>query len=288
MIPTYKLIDFFEGKLKVPEFHINKLEEMPPLPSRIKSPHKHDFMELFIVTDGIVKHNVDFKQFNIDKNNLFFISKGQFHMWVKTIKPLKGYRLMFSESFFDNTFINSNFLFELIYINNIYFTPLITVHEKEQPSLYTLFDLLYKEYKRERLKKQALQANLYLLLVDIQRISMAEQTVAVSHHISIYRQFILLLDSNFHLNKKIDFYSDKLNISAAQLNRIVLKIAHVPIGQVISQRIILEAKRLLVTSSLSINEISYKIGLDDPSYFIRLFKKKEAQTPSEYRNQNKL
>lgn len=72
MIPVYNIGDFFETPVSGKNFHINRLEEINPLPLRIKSPHKHNFHEIFFLTEGEFQHNVDIHQYNIKGNQFFY------------------------------------------------------------------------------------------------------------------------------------------------------------------------------------------------------------------------
>lgn len=286
MIVSYKIQDFFESPIKVGEFHINKLEEMPPLPKSIKNPHKHQFVEVFLLLNGSMEHNVDLNQFKIKKANLFFISKGQYHFWSKTnVEKLCGYRLMFEEGFIQNSFIQQNFLFELVYLNNIYQNPLMPFSIKKDKRLIQLFDLIFNEYYNDNFNVKALQANLFLLLLEIQRVADSNNSsTGNTYHLQKYQSFNALVEINFFENKNVSWYASQLNISQVQLNRIVSKFSNTAIGQFIQNRRILEAKRLIVTTSKSMQEISFDIGYEDPSYFIRIFKKNENCTPQEFRN----
>lgn len=285
MITTYTIQDFFETSIKLDKFHINKLEEMPPLPQSIRSPHKHKFVEIFLLLNGSMEHNIDFNKFAIKKLNLFFISEGQYHFWSKTTsKNLNGYRLMFEESFIQNVLLQQNFLFELVYLNNVYQNPLMIISKNKQKKLLQFFDLLYQEYSRNDFNIKALQANLFLLLLEIQRESISNNSsIDNTYHLKIYQNFNILVDIHFMENRINSWYADHLNVSEVQLNRIVNKFSNTPIGQFIQNRRILEAKRLLATTSWTIQEISYDIGFEDYSYFIRVFKKNVKSTPQVFR-----
>lgn len=284
MYHEYQLTDFFNKEIPYKDFQINRLEEMPPLPDYIKSPHKHLFYELFILSSGSTIHNVDFLEFQLSANTLFFISQGQLHIWAKNLrKSLVGFRLMFNETFMTHNFIKPNFLFELVYLNNIYFNPLLAIEPNAK--IYTYFELLHQEYQDENRNKHSLQAMLYLILNEIQKIANAQipNQAENLNDLTIYKQFLNNVENSFNQNISIDTYAENLCISTRQLSRIVKNLANLTLNQVIQNRKILEAKRLLKYSNLSINEIAYQSGFEDASYFIRLFKKLENCTPNEFK-----
>lgn len=284
MYHEYHLTDFFTKEIPYKDFQINRLEEMPPLPEYIKSPHKHLFYELFLVSGGSMVHNADFLEFQLIPNTLFFISQGQLHIWAKNItKPLVGFRLMFNETFMTHNFIKPNFLFELVYLNNIYFNPLLAIEPNAK--ICTYFELLHQEYQDENRNKHSLQAMLYLILNEIQKISNAQINNQAGNldDLTVYKQFLNDVENSFNQKVSIDTYAENLFISTRQLSRVVKNLANLTLNQVIQNRRILEAKRLLKYSNLNINEIAYQCGFEDASYFIRLFKKLENCTPTEFK-----
>lgn len=98
-------------------------------------------------------------------------------------------------------------------------------------------------------------------------------------------QFKYLLEKNF---KKLHFvkdYADLLALSPLQHNKMVKNITGKNASDLIINRIVLEAKRLLAFTNLSNKEIAFQMNYPDPSYFTRIFRKKTEFTPSGFREQ---
>jgi AraC family transcriptional activator of pobA len=68
------------------------------------------------------------------------------------------------------------------------------------------------------------------------------------------------------------------------LNRICNEILKKTTTEVIIHRVVLEAKRMLMNKNLTVNEVATKLGYDDYSYFVRLFKKNTGMTPKTFRD----
>jgi len=93
-----------------------------------------------------------------------------------------------------------------------------------------------------------------------------------------------LIEENYKNGFSIADYSDILNISSKTLSTITKSVVGQSPSELISNRVILEAKRLLKFTTLQIGEVAYKIGFEDPSYFVKYFKRYVRRSPSDYRN----
>jgi AraC-like DNA-binding protein len=91
-----------------------------------------------------------------------------------------------------------------------------------------------------------------------------------------------LIEENYKEEKNSDFYARKMGLSSKRLNEIVKKASGCTITQMIHNRLILEAKREMVSQNKTIQNISYELGFENPSYFSRFFKKHENISPKEY------
>lgn len=96
-----------------------------------------------------------------------------------------------------------------------------------------------------------------------------------------------LIEENFKTIKFPKDYAALMHISEQQLNRICKACVNLTITNMISERVVLEAKRMLIHSELSVGEIAFDLGYIDQSYFIRFFKKMTGKTPLEFGQKNK-
>jgi len=99
--------------------------------------------------------------------------------------------------------------------------------------------------------------------------------------------FRQLLSAHYKTLKSPADYASKLNLSLSYLNETVKANTGFPVSYWIQQETMLEARRLLYYSKISIKEIAYQLGYDDPTYFSRLFKKVVGLSPGDYRRQNR-
>jgi hypothetical protein len=103
-----------------------------------------------------------------------------------------------------------------------------------------------------------------------------------SLNIAKIRNFENLIETNYKELKSVKDYAARLNISANYLNVVCKETVGKTAGDIIRDRIILETKRLLLHSTISVCEAAYFLGYDDCSYFIRLFKKNVGLSPEKF------
>jgi AraC family transcriptional regulator, transcriptional activator of pobA len=284
MFNNYTIADFL-NKTEGVHFHINRLEEMPVLPPRIVTPHKHHFYELFLVMEGAATQMVDYQEYTLSQNTFFLISQGQLHFFEKRNREnLKGYRLMFTEAFFQMNQLDNQFLFELIHLDNVYQNPFVALSPTSNAFIFAYFDLLFQEYQRTNTYDRALQSLLFLLLTEVHRLfEKPFPTDATKHQAAIFKQFITLLETHFSQKWTASNYADALFISPRHLNRTIQNITNQSLTQVIQNRCVLEAKRLLTFTDLTVGQIAEGLGFEDAAYFARFFRKSTAVSPTDFK-----
>ena len=99
-----------------------------------------------------------------------------------------------------------------------------------------------------------------------------------------FNNFLKILEANYRRSEGVEFYAEKLNMSARNLNAITKKIFDKSVSEIIETRKLTEARRLLVHSNQSVSEIGFELGYNEKSYFSRVFHKKTGLTPTDYKN----
>jgi AraC-like DNA-binding protein len=102
--------------------------------------------------------------------------------------------------------------------------------------------------------------------------------------LDIVKKFVDLLEENFLHERSVSFYAEKLNIHPNYLNSLIKKHSGLTAKESIQNRLLLETKYLLHSTTLSIKEISNKMGFADPNYFTVFFKRFESTSPMNYRS----
>lgn len=282
MLKTISIADLLNQPKKQVDFLVDRFEDMVE-PENVAFPHKHNFYEILWVTNGKSKQSIDYKNYTIADNTLFFISPGQLHLFEEW-ENVEGYVILFTEPFFLQIFQNKNILFELSYLNNLHKNPFLQLKQKDKKTLQPIVDLLYQECNSIEQSTETIQALILVFLRRIQKLfSQQNHQNSNNHQVVVFKQFKKLVEINFAKNLSITQYASLLNISTHQLNTIVKATSGQTTSEIIKARIILEAQQLLNFSELSVSQIADQLGFEDSSYFARYFKNQIGVSPQEFR-----
>ncbi|PKL99440.1 MAG: AraC family transcriptional regulator, partial [Gammaproteobacteria bacterium HGW-Gammaproteobacteria-7] len=155
--------------------------------------------------------------------------------------------------------------------------------------LDALFDSIAEEYSTQQPGRELmLQSLISALLVWVGRRSQAlahAETQGQDRGREHLQRFTRLLESHFREHRPIEQYASELGISAAHLNALCRRLAGQSALQLINQRLLLEAKRSLVYTAMTINQVSDSLGFSEPAYFSRFFKRGSGLSPKAFRLQ---
>lgn len=129
------------------------------------------------------------------------------------------------------------------------------------------------------------EAHLKLLLVHIARSAAIDAMTDHAHapQTAVFRRFRQLLESNFRAHLTISEYAARLDLTEDRLHAICQRAAGMPPSEIVHRRLLLEAKRNLLYTTMTVKEIAYDLGFNDPAYFSRFFAKRAGMSPSAYR-----
>ncbi|SEO05981.1 AraC-type DNA-binding protein [Mucilaginibacter gossypiicola] len=284
MIPTYNISDFPSFQAIGSHFMLERFEclQRPP---KLLWPHKHSFYEVMWLTSGTSTNVIDYHRVTVEPNMLFFISPGQLHLMNKA-ESVKGFPITFTEQFLLLNTPNRDAIKEFGFLDNSYASPSFKLDNCAVTELVPVLDLMLDEIVRPEKSSFIISNLLFVFLNRIQRLIDVDTPSARDlSNVVRYKQLKKLIEDHFEKEGQIGFYADKLNLTAHRINEICKRVTGKPLGEVIRDRILLEAKRLLVHSDQPIGQISDDLGFKDFSYFSRQFKRQTGHTPAEYRKQ---
>jgi AraC family transcriptional regulator, transcriptional activator of pobA len=282
IFPHYGIGHFINEPNNPTEFEITRFEEMGDLD--IEDPHKHTFYEILWFDEGVSSQVIDYQEYEIYPQTLFFISPNQLHHFEE-YQPLKGGSVFFTEDFFLFNQQDKDKLFELSFLDNFYTNPFLKPDAQTYLEIKQTIDLLIIEKKRTDCSLSIIRALLQVLLGQIQRVFDNQNSTNLSKkYVVIYKKLKNLIEQHYRENLTASDYAERLNITQHHLNLIAKEVTNRTTTDLIRSRSILEAKRLLTFTDLSISEIATDLGFFDLSYFAKVFKAETNFSPKEFRS----
>lgn len=248
-------------------------------------PHQHSFYQfIWFRTEG--QHYVDYEVISHKANTLFFLDKSQVHTFCKD-SPNDGVLYHFDELFLNRQGAESDSWVQQKIFNGIG-DPYLELDDSSIDFFHTISSQLGEEMlKKERNYSHQVYHLFHSLIMTLERLKYAElgSTQAEDSNLQLLVSFKKLIQEHIHSTMSIDQYSELLAVSSKKLTDISKTYLHDTPHNVIKKRKLLEAKRLLSNTNISITELAYKLGFDQPTYFTKYFKKETGLTPKDFARQ---
>ena len=249
------------------------------------TPHRTEFYHIFLFENCNPTHVVDFNPIKIQSKSLLFIDKDRVHQFDQK-KNYEGKVLIFTDNFFCTNNSDTKFLQSSILFNDLVDKPNIKIKEQFN-TFINICNLIDEELKlpNDSAKHNILKNHLhnFLLLADREKRKQGFFEIKKSTDLDYTLLFKDFLENNFTKIKAVNGYAEKINVSEKRLNQATSKVLDKSPKELIDDRILLEAKRLLVHGNKSIKEIGFELGFEEPTNFIKYFRKHIGKTPMEFR-----
>lgn len=277
----------FEKRTDISEFFIFTFDELPKEKTLKMSPYQKDFYQISLILNADKAEIGINEQANTSlENTLYFLSPDHVFSWQRN-SLTTGFIVYFKADFLN--FFNGNFktefsFFDLSQSNFLALEPL------KSSELATDFARFYVEfYTPNAYRVQILQSFLLSLLFKFKSLQEASshKIIKPSKKQDVVFKFQNLVSNCYLTHKHVEDYAQKLFISANMLNQTVKELTGKTAKEVIADKIIQEAKKLLQYTTDDIAQVAFNLGFEEPTHFIRFFKNQTAVTPKAFR-QSKL
>ncbi|WP_372773120.1 AraC family transcriptional regulator [Mangrovibacterium sp.] len=284
-LPVYSLDNFSSNERKSQQFQVEVFDAKRHF--SVKYPHRHDFFEVLYLLKGSGFHVIDGNRYDIKPPSVFFMSPGQAHK-IEFSHDIEGYIFIFTADFYLANRSNQNSLIEFPFFYNLKQDnpPLILDQSADIRFLEELFRRSINElHHNETIKLDLLRSLLDLILMTCSsRYKTSENMTTKGKGHILVKQFYHLVEENNHQNLSLKEYAGLLAVTPNHLTQTVKMLTGKTSSQVIKAKQILEIKRLLVHTNLSVAEIAHQLHFEDQSYFTKFFKRESGYSPLQYRN----
>jgi AraC family transcriptional regulator, transcriptional activator of pobA len=280
-IPVRQLGAFHHELPPGERFKIRQVEDIVGENDLAHDLHRHDFFFLLALKKGEGNHEIDFSNYKVRDNSIFFIRPGQVHQ-LQLKAGCTGYLVEFNMEFYHPTDKSPNQ--RLRKASNKNYCQLETDRFNRLQTILT--SMLHEYTTREEGYQDIIKSSLDIFFIEFVRQSpnpKGEPTIANSYTQERFEEFLELLDKHIATHKQVSQYTNLMNLSPYQLNEITKATMGKTASELINEHIILEAKRNLLATSNQIKDIADRLGYEDVSYFIRFFKKHTGRSPESFR-----
>lgn len=247
----------------------------------VSTPHRDDHCQLMLAVSGEFKLNIDFETITFTAPALLFVFPEQVHQTIE-VKDSKGWMISF-----DPSLVNQDVL--QLFGNKFNNPFLLHSGSAFYQHIHILVNLIEKMQSEK--PNNYLQNSISLILNGLLNLIAGELVSDIfinkekeNRSIILKEKFIKLTKENFKTWKQASQYASALSISTSHLNDTVKSLTGSSVSTHIQEVSIIEAKRLLYFTEMTVKEIAYEVGYNEPVYFGKLFKKITKLTPLEFRN----
>lgn len=231
---------------------------------------------------------VDFDVYSTVGPTLFFIGPNQV-LNIENIGQQPGRLIFYNRDFYCIQLHDEEVACDGLLFNNINNMPMTVIPAQEAIFIEYLFLRIEDEFElKDGSLEEMIRTYLKQLLIKSTRLWKVQHlneilTSKPSSDLEFFRKFTQLVDANYKQKHNVADYADLLMIAPKTLTHRFKRLNLPQPNEIIKNRIILEAKRLLVHTDKTAKEIAYALGYDDPAYFSRLFFIKTGEPPSGFR-----
>lgn len=288
-IPNINIGQVYDQRYSDAQVHYDKLANLAGFFGRNMPVHRHDrFFQVHYVKSGTVRVYLDDQQY-VESGPMFFLTPPTVPHSFVTEPESDGHVLT----------VRQQLVWQLIEADAslapagtqlpaacVALAHLGVEFAGEVSRLDYLFEALSDEVVSERPgRSAALDSLTRLIMLSLLRLCANPLKALPARHedLKIFHRFNELIEAHYLQHWPLSHYADGIGVTQARLNDVCRRIADLPSKRLIMERLMQEAKRLLLFTGSSANEICYQLGFKDPAYFSRFFQRNAQLTPGEYR-----
>lgn len=264
---------------------ISVFQSLSEIPS-VKFPSRLDQMILVVCKHGEISAVIDVVSRRIGPSSIMVLRPGHIISQCKTSADFEGFFIIVQEEKLNEILPSLHYVipYSLHYNAN----PIIEITAEELETQTLIYEMLQRQIRAtDRLfNNMALNSLCEVLFFNTLGIY-ASRVNKAKHHSrreELLAQFIDLIEANFKTQRAVNFYAERLFVTPKHLSAVLKEVSGKTAGEWIDHRVILEAKLLLRTTGMNIQEISLALNFSNQSFFGKYFKHLTGLSPRDYRN----
>ncbi|MCW3785046.1 helix-turn-helix domain-containing protein [Plebeiibacterium sediminum] len=282
-IPTYGLQSFSHPQYAGRQFQVEVFDANRHF--QVSYPHRHDFFEVLFLQKGSGFHVIDSSKYKIEPPCIFFMSPGQAHK-LEFSSDIDGYLYIFAAEYYLYDKNNQNRLLEFPFFFTINQDnpPLQLTNENDAHFFKQLFIKAINEVEKDIINTDLTRSLLDTILNYASSLyKNEEQKIEKGKGHLLVKRFFQLVEENYQNNISVNQYAEMLAITPNHLTQTIKQLTGRTSNEILQSKQILEIKRLLIHTNLSVTQIADELNFNDQSYFTKFFKKVTGTTPGKFR-----
>jgi len=252
----------------------------------LNSADYRQYIKVLLLSKGS-ELQVDLAEYSVKQPSLFFVSPNQ-HLNIKKLGKEEGHFIFYNRDFYCIQIHDEEVACNGLLFNNIYNMPMVELDNSEIPFFSYIFGQMTDEFGlNDTSLEEMLRTYLKQLFIKSARLwkkqNLDKELTEQNSDLEFFRKFTLLVDEHYKEKHHVADYAELLFMAPKTISHKFKRLNLPQPNDVIKNRILLEAKRLLVHTNLTAKEVGYELGYEDPAYFSRLFVQKSGETPSAFR-----
>ena len=243
---------------------------------------------LAVCNRGWCRMNINLQDYEMKEGMLAVILPEQIVQQGERSTDFSGSFIAVSRDFMDMVIPTMQQLFPMFFM--IKERPCMSISPEELQSFREYHSFLWSKVKLKDnpYRKEITQGLLMALFYEIYNIyqgHVVQERIPKSRKEDLFERFIRSITESYKNERSVSFYADKMFLTAKHLSTVVKEVSGKTAGEWIDSLVILEAKALLKSSELSIQEIADELHFANQSFFGKYFKHHTGLSPKEYRRQ---
>ena len=251
------------------------------------NPHRHNYYTIIWPITATGKHVIDFREYPIFPNHLFFVSPGQVHQVITDPDPT-GYVILFTAEFLEKNSIRNDFISNLRLFQKSGDTPPLVLTPQVINILQPFVNQIFSAFQiRNEMYFETIGAYLKLFLIECKGLCTSAAPDTNTQYIevgkTIVTNFKAVVENHYMKWHQVKDYAELLCVTPNYLNEVIKLSINSSAKDFIQDRIILEAKRMAIFTGKSGKEIGFELGFEDPSHFSKFFKTNEGLSLQDFK-----
>jgi len=282
----------FLRDIKVHGIYLNSYERLLNIYPVLRNDHTHDFYSLLVFTKGEGSIIVNNNSYSVKSGSVCLVSPCQIHSFEGAAN-MEGYVIFFHQDFYveEFSFLRLLNLFSCTSkLTGEICNPVFDPDEKDFNRIHSIVSSIEIEYDSFTLTNNSatiIRSLLNIMLLRLTELSNMRSENKTESDTVLVHELSRLVDAYFIKEHNVNFYTSAFNISEKHLNDICNKHFNCGLKKILKDRLMQEARKLILSSELSVSEISYKLNFEDNSYFNKVFKQETGLTPKKFRDLHK-